>query len=534
MWDFDQIAKCTGSTGERASVCPAFNKPVSNGTRVSCAWPAAPAAAPAGCAIPLAVYAPPDAGPKLNHQDTSQHAGDDFRHGAMDELSHAMFDLFGTTKSIFNKPTRLTMLKMIAESQQMAERKPRWVLTGGGIWRVAWGYVLLAVSTADVCRCGLSLAFGQAPYYALDLYVMQTVFLLDMLLKCTTAYHKGGGVLEMRPHAIACNYLRGFFLCDLVGVLPLELWLTPCWPDQADAAACFRARFWMPNWQWLHLLRWMQHWWSCDSWRSITATSNDGPLQIVKYLFLVFMVGHLFCCTFYWASFQAANDGTVLMPVVDYRRLRTLPWTNVSVAVSAHNALDPFNLLMVDSTGELLTPRDEADASNLANLAFWQLYAFWYFAGFACLLGDAFGAKTTAVRHIAVSCAPSCHPSLPSLLAIAVYLAPLPRPISLSLRSPRCHTPSLSPLAPLSPPLGHTPSARCFGAHLLSGASPRISSHLLASLLISSLLLASPLRRACSPSSCCSSAMCSSRSSSPRCSSASSASRARAPSTRLG
>lgn len=229
-----------------------------------------------------------------------------------------------------------------------------------------------------------------------------------MALRFISAYHKGGGELELRPAAIAVHYLRRSFLVDLIGLLPLELWLTRCWPDAEDAHACFtRGRnpyVTFFSWQWLHLLRWSHHWAQCDWWRSITATQNDGPLQTIKYLFLVFMLGHLCCCTFYWASFH--TDGDVLLPVCRYTDLQALPWVNVSAALRAHNALDRFNLLLTDTTAPgaaLLQPTSAADADALAARGMWSLYIFWYYAAFAAMLGDPFGAKNDAARVLAVA-----------------------------------------------------------------------------------------------------------------------------------
>lgn len=59
--------------------------------------------------------------------------------------------------------------QVMAESQTLVKPKRWWVLVPSSWFRVVWGYSLLVVSTADVLRCTMSIAFCQAPYYAIDL-----------------------------------------------------------------------------------------------------------------------------------------------------------------------------------------------------------------------------------------------------------------------------------------------------------------------------------------------------------------------------
>lgn len=331
------------------------------------------------------------------------------------------------------KPTLLYMYDVIARSQTLVQPKRWWITIPSGYWRVLWGYFLLGISSADVFRCGMSLAFCQAPYVAFDLYVLQFVFAIDILLKFTSAYPKGGGLLELRANKIAMHYIQTTFIVDLFALLPLELWLTPCWPDDptgthwlsflalrpsddfrsSAAAGCF-ARPYVNflqffSWQWLHFLRWIGNWVRCDSWRSVTSTQNDGVLQVVKFFVLIVMVGHLACCLNFWASIT--GDGA-LTPICSYRSLRSLAWDPyVAATLEKHNQLDPFNMILANTTGpklaagsprDLVTPRDALEASYYSTQGFWELWIFWFYASFAMMLGDAFGAKVTTSRVNAV------------------------------------------------------------------------------------------------------------------------------------
>lgn len=366
------------------------------------------------------------------------------------------------------KPTLLYMYDVIARSQTLVQPKRWWVLIPSGYWRVAWGYIILGVSSADVFRCGLSLAFCQAPYVSFDLYVLQTVFLIDMILKFISAYPRGGGLLEIRADKIALNYLKTQFIVDITALAPLELWLTPCWPDNTADPTPFRTSFFalptyvtartdyssdaatecyaQPNirflqffsWQWLHLIRWFFNWSKCNGWRSITSTENDGIFEVIKYMALMVMVGHVACCLNFWASF---NSTGLLAPICSYRDLGTLPWDYVSRVLRKHNALDPFSQLLVDeseslvagSPRALLQPGGRAEAKQFSIQANWELYTYWYYVSFAMMLGDAFGAKVrraTRGRGEVPSNSPRPHEcSAPRPLATHDLGHPFPPPL---------------------------------------------------------------------------------------------------------
>ena len=304
------------------------------------------------------------------------------------------------------KPTLLYLYEMIGASQALAApkhlKKPWWVRIPSGRWRVLWGYAMLSLATIDVFRCGTSIAFCQSPYFATDMWAVQSIFLLDVLIKLITAVPDGAACyIEVRPLQIFRHYMTTSMLPDLVGLVPLELWTTACWTDQPDAAACFqRAGALRPflSYQWLHLLRWFTYWRRSDCFRSVTHTRSDMYLAGLKLGFLVFVLGHIACCLLYWASL-----GREYNPVCDYKNLHTLSWTQVSTVLRKHNSLDPFNQLLSDTSASgdrgLVVPTNNASA---AAEGFVELYAFWYFAALSALLGDPFGAKNTYSRVLCV------------------------------------------------------------------------------------------------------------------------------------
>lgn len=305
------------------------------------------------------------------------------------------------------KPTLFYMYDVIARSQLLSRKKKWWIQVPSGQWRVVWGYVQLAAAIVDVVRCTTSLTFCGAPYTGIDLALLQCLFLGDVVVRLISALPQPAGILELDPAKIFLHHLRsGGLIIDIACLLPLELVLPRCWPD--DWSTCnpvaSRSGAQLLSWQWVHLLRFFGRWRTCDTFRSVTSTDNDGPLQVIKYAVLVFMAAHLACCLFYWASI-----GLSAPPLCSHTDLNAMAWEpNVKTVLAMHNAIDPFNQLLVDSgddpfrVSSLQVPSDDDEAFSMAREAQVQLYTFWFYAAFAALLGDAFGAKNMVARICAV------------------------------------------------------------------------------------------------------------------------------------
>ena len=307
------------------------------------------------------------------------------------------------------KPTLLYIYDVIARSQMLRFTKKWYIHVPSGHWRVLYGYFNATLATIDVYCCFISLAFCGAPYVGVFLWVVQLLFLVDLAVKLTSALPMPAGNLEFRPRAIALHHLRnGSLIIDVLCLLPLELFWFSC-NKPFDLNTSCRSAYsevvdWgVLNWQLTHLIRWALRLQNCDKFRSVTETSNDGPLQITKYLFLIFVVAHTTTCILFWASFS----GDDFTPVCDHRTGNALPWTNVSLAIDRHNNFDPFNQILASnpfsatmplSVGKPIVPESEEEAARLASDGFQQLYIFWLYAAFAALLGDPFGAKNTAAR----------------------------------------------------------------------------------------------------------------------------------------
>lgn len=291
------------------------------------------------------------------------------------------------------KPTRLYMYDVIARAQDLSSKtkKPWYILIPSGHWRVVYGYLILAVITADLFTCAYSIVFCHGARTTNKTLVLLPFYLFDVLLKFCSAVPMNGGTLEVRASAIARRYFCSWrFWVDLVPLLPLEYaWEAQCWPENGGSCGLG----YIISWQWVRLARWSVAWASCDRWRSVTTTANDGFLQVIKYVFLLLTVAHIATCIMFWAALGDSD------PVCDHRSLELMPWANVSTTLKAHNALDPFNALLTDATtGRLKVPESLAEEKLLASQGADALLVFWQYAAAASLLGDAFGAKNYVGR----------------------------------------------------------------------------------------------------------------------------------------
>ena len=254
------------------------------------------------------------------------------------------------------KPTRLYILDVIALAQTVQYPKPRFVLVPSGHWRPLWGFFLLAAATADLVACFWSLAYCHHPSYEAVNHVARGFLVVDVMLKFVSAYPTTRGTLELRPWAIAINYLRTGFLLDLLALLPLEVWLDRDPPRH------------MISWQLLHVPRWFLRWLYWDDFRSITTTSNNGAMQIFKYLLMLLMVTHISGCLFYYAA---------ALPRICVEGDRVgLSHANSQDAINQHNEIGhrPWSII----------PLSDSASHNS-----YQLYVLYSFMGFQALLADA-------------------------------------------------------------------------------------------------------------------------------------------------
>ena len=300
---------------------------------------------------------------------------------------------------MLHKPTRLYMYEVIAKMQTLSHPKSYFVLVPSGNWRIAWAYVLLLGSSIECMECVASLCFCQGPYVGYDLWIVQGMFLIDMVLNFISGRLGDAATLVLEPRQIARRYLTSTFVVDLIGLLPLELVLPslfPSWQCVPSNPECYEQSR-LPtivNWQWLHLGRWFVRWRTHDSFRSITTTWNDGALQSIKYSLLVLTIVHIAGCVFYNAA-QAADP--IFSPICDHHGLNRLSAERMAIAIAKHNQYDPYSI--VPTPGE-----NNSTMSELWDEPFVYMYFYYVSGALSAMMGDGSTAKNTSSRVWCIWC----------------------------------------------------------------------------------------------------------------------------------
>ena len=60
------------------------------------------------------------------------------------------------------------------------------------------------------------------PWYVNLEYSIDAFFLIDILINFNTAYYRDDFEIETSRKAIAYNYLKGWFIVDVVSILPFD------------------------------------------------------------------------------------------------------------------------------------------------------------------------------------------------------------------------------------------------------------------------------------------------------------------------
>lgn len=71
-------------------------------------------------------------------------------------------------------------------------------------------------------------------------WFLDAVFLVDTVLNFVTAYFDRGECLIDNRRQIACNYLKSWFVVDLISVLPLKVFLSHSVTQMAKIARVHR------------------------------------------------------------------------------------------------------------------------------------------------------------------------------------------------------------------------------------------------------------------------------------------------------
>jgi hypothetical protein len=57
--------------------------------------------------------------------------------------------------------------------------------------------------------------------------IVDIYFIADLVLNFFTAFEDKNGTREDRPHKIALNYIKGWFIIDLASCVPIQYFICP-------------------------------------------------------------------------------------------------------------------------------------------------------------------------------------------------------------------------------------------------------------------------------------------------------------------
>ncbi|XP_015924116.1 voltage-gated delayed rectifier potassium channel KCNH8 isoform X2 [Parasteatoda tepidariorum] len=107
--------------------------------------------------------------------------------------------------------------------------KSRFILSHYGLFKTCWDWLILIGTFYVAIVVPYSATFrdtGEAPLFNKTIItdvIMESIFIIDILLNFRTTYVNKEGKVVADPHSIAINYLRGWFVVDLLAALPFDL-----------------------------------------------------------------------------------------------------------------------------------------------------------------------------------------------------------------------------------------------------------------------------------------------------------------------
>ncbi|XP_048510796.1 potassium voltage-gated channel subfamily H member 8 isoform X2 [Athalia rosae] len=112
----------------------------------------------------------------------------------------------------------------LPEYKTSAIKKSRFILSHYGLFKSCWDWLILIATfyVAIVVPYNASFVNTDRPTMVSDV-VVEALFIIDIILNFRTTYVSRKGEVVSNSKSIALNYLKGWFLVDLVAALPFDL-----------------------------------------------------------------------------------------------------------------------------------------------------------------------------------------------------------------------------------------------------------------------------------------------------------------------
>lgn len=225
--------------------------------------------------------------------------------------------------------------KLITE----AVKRPKWLFYPNNKFKTSWDWIifLLVVFNAFFIPYNISFARPNTLLTALG-YIIDIIFLVDMVLTFLTAYENKRGDMVFDRKLIIVNYVKGWFIIDLVAVFPFDL--------IAEAAAgssnpsTITDILKLPRLLRLARVR-----------KVLLRAKNAHVLQLVQYTVIFFLLTHWVGCAFFLLG-VSQDEGNIYIGSpwtiglgIQRKPCRELAWSNTyMLAINESNFYEYFKV----------------------------------------------------------------------------------------------------------------------------------------------------------------------------------------------
>ncbi|XP_037086191.1 potassium voltage-gated channel subfamily H member 8-like [Pollicipes pollicipes] len=113
----------------------------------------------------------------------------------------------------------------LPEYKTVSAKRSKFVLSHYGIFKSCWDWLILVATfyVAVVVPYNASFVMDRDRPSVVSDVVVEALFLIDIVLNFRTTYVNKKGEVVSNPRYIATNYLKGWFIVDLLAALPFDL-----------------------------------------------------------------------------------------------------------------------------------------------------------------------------------------------------------------------------------------------------------------------------------------------------------------------
>ncbi|XP_024084659.1 potassium voltage-gated channel subfamily H member 8 isoform X3 [Cimex lectularius] len=135
-----------------------------------------------------------------------------------------LYQLSGHYKQDKAKHTKLKLNNSLPEYKTSALKKSRLILSHYGVFKTCWDWLILIATfyIAIAVPYNASFVSLERPSMVSDV-VVESLFIVDIILNFRTTFVNRKGEVVSKSSSIAINYLKGWFIVDLLAAIPFDL-----------------------------------------------------------------------------------------------------------------------------------------------------------------------------------------------------------------------------------------------------------------------------------------------------------------------